>query len=59
MKTLIEKYIELFNKGMKNWSAADDNEAQRIYYELASFWGHNKARQMLKNARIEAINKRG
>ena len=59
MKTLIEKYIDLFNKGLNNWSAKDKSEAERIYYELASFWGYDKASQMLKNARIEAIKKKG
>ena len=58
MKTQIEQYIDLFNKGLQNWTKEDDNEAQKIYYSLASFWGHKKAQDMLKRARLEAINKR-
>ena len=59
MKTQIEQYIDLFNKGMQNWTKEDDNEAQKIYYSLVSFWGHKKAQDMLKRARLEAIKKRG
>lgn len=58
MKTQIEQYIDLFNKGMQNWTKEDNNEAQKIYYALSSFWGHKKAQDMLKRARLEAINKR-
>ena len=59
MKTQIEQYIDLFNKGLQNWTKEDSNEAQKIYYSLASFWGHKKTKNMLKKARLEAIKKRG
>lgn len=59
MKSQIQQYIDLFNKGMQNWTAADKNKAQKIYYSLSAFWGDKKAQDMLKKARLKAINERG